>query len=89
MRWIVMTNEEQQTSALIATCAKEASGYILSCAEQAGLDRLAFLVNVSAVLAASALAAQPQDQLAAASRHIQHALGLVHCREEDQSAPAK
>lgn len=78
-----MTDEEQKTSALIAACAKEASGYILSCAEQAGLDRLSFLVNVSAVLAASALAAQPQDQLAAASQHIQHALGLVHCREED------
>ncbi len=78
-----MTEEEQSTSALIAACAKEASGYILSCAEQAGQDRLAFLMNVSAVLAASALAAQPQDQLAAASQHIQHALGLVHCREDD------
>jgi len=82
-----MTDEEQKnTSALIAACAKEASGYILSCAEQAGLDRLPFLVNVAAVLAASALAAQPQDQLAAASRHIQHALGLVHCRQEDEAA---
>lgn len=84
-----MTHEEQQASALIAACAKEASGYILSCAEQAGLDRLAFLVNVSAVLAASALAAQPQDQLAAASQHIQHALGLVHCREEDAATPGR
>lgn len=77
-----MTEAEQNTRALIATCAKEASGYILSCAEQAGLDRLAFFMNVSTVLAASALAAQPQDQLAAASQHIQDALGLVHCREE-------
>ncbi|MCC6133839.1 MAG: hypothetical protein LM550_15760 [Candidatus Contendobacter sp.] len=81
-----MTEEEQNASVLIAACAKEASGYILSCAEQAGLDRLAFLLNVSAVLAASALAAQPQDQLAAASQHIQDALGLVHCREEADPA---
>lgn len=76
-----MTEEEQNASALIATCAKEASGYILSCAEQAGLDRLAFLMNVTTVLAASALAAQPEEQLAAASQHLQQALGLVHCRE--------
>lgn len=81
-----MTEEEQNASVLIAAYAKEASGYILSCAEQAGLDRLAFLLNVSAVLAASALAAQPQDQLAAASQHIQDALGLVHCREEADPA---
>ena len=81
-----MTEEEQNASVLIAACAKEASGYILSCAEQAGLDRLACLLNVSAVLAASALAAQPQDQLAAASQHIQDALGLVHCREEADPA---
>ncbi len=78
-----MTEEEQNASTLIAACAKEASGYIISCAEQAGLDRLSFLMNVSAVLAASALAAQPQDQLAAASQHIQTVLGLVHCREDD------
>ena len=84
-----MTHEEQQASTLIAACAKEASGYILSCAEQSGLDRLAFLMNVATVLAASALAAQPQDQLAAASQHIQHALGLVHCREEDKAVSGR
>jgi hypothetical protein len=78
-----MTPDECHVSALIAACAREASAHILAYARDAGLDRSAFLVNVAAVLASAALAAQPEDQLPAASRHIQNALGLVHCRRED------
>ena len=78
-----MTPEEQQASLLVAACAKEASASILHYADQAGLDRLSFLVSVAAVLASSALAAQPDDQLADASNHIQKALSLVHCMQDD------
>lgn len=81
-----MTQDEQHLIALVAACAKEASAHILAYADEAGLDRLSFLVNVAAVLASSALAAQPEDQLPAASRHIQNALGLVHCLREDEDA---
>ncbi len=85
-----MTLDEHHASALIAACAKEASAHILAYADDAGLDRLSFLVNVAAVLASSALAAQPEDQLQAASRHIQNALGLVHClrKDDDETAPS-
>ena len=48
---------------------------ILADARDAGLDPPSFLVNVAAVLASAALAAQPEDQRLAASRHIQNALG--------------
>lgn len=81
-----MTQDEQHLSTLVAACAKEASAHILAYADEAGLDRLSFLMNVAAVLASSALAAQPEDQLPAASRHIQNALGLVHCLREDEDA---
>ena len=81
-----MTPEEQQASALVAACAKEASAYILHYADDAGLDRLSFLVSVAAVLASSALAAQPEDQLENASRHIQNALGLIHCLRDAEGA---
>lgn len=74
-----MTKDEQLASELIAACAKEVSAYILRYADEAGLERLSFLVSVAAVLASSALAAQPEDQLSVASRHIQNALGLIHC----------
>ncbi len=80
-----MTPDEQQASALVAACAKEASAHILHYADAAGLDRLSFLVSVAAVLASSALAAQPEDQLPAASRHIQDALGLIHCLRDDEA----
>lgn len=81
-----MTPDEQQFSALVADCAKETSAHILGRASAAGVDDpLIFFVNVAAVLASSALAAQPEDQLPAASRHIQNALGLVHCLREDET----
>lgn len=85
-----MTKDEQLASDLIAACAKEVSAHILRYADDAGLDRLSFLVSVTAVLASSALAAQPENQLSAASQHIQNALGLIHCLrdEADQSLPA-
>ena len=50
------------------------------------MEPLSFLVNVAAVLASSALAAQPEDRLLEASRHIQNALGLVHCLRDDEAA---
>ena len=81
-----MTKDERRAGALVAACAKETSAHILAYAREAGLDPPSFLVSVAAVLASSALAAQPEDQLAAASRHIQNALGLVHClQEEDET----
>ncbi|HRD64518.1 MAG TPA: hypothetical protein PKY50_00010 [Candidatus Competibacter sp.] len=83
-----MTNNERHFGALVAACAKETSAHILAYARDAGLDPLSFLVNVAAVLASSALAAQPDDQLPAASRHIQNALGLVHCLQDDESETA-
>lgn len=83
-----MTPDEQHVSVLVAACAKEASAHILAYAHDAGLDPPSFLVNVAAVLASSALAAQPEDQLPTASRHIQSALGLVHCLREDENATA-
>lgn len=81
-----MTEDERHASALVAACAKEASAHILAYAREAGLEPPSFLVSVAAVLASSALAAQPEEQLAAASRHIQNALGLVHCLREDEDA---
>jgi hypothetical protein len=77
-----MTEDEQRANEQIADCAKAVSARILSDADKAGLDRLSFLVNVAAVLASSALAAQPEDQLQGASRHLQNALRLVHCLED-------
>ena len=77
-----MTQDERHLSDLVATCAKEASAHILARAHDAGLDPPSFLVNVLAVLASAALAAQPEAQRLAASRHLQHALGLVHCLGE-------
>ena len=82
-----MTPDEHHLSALGAACAKEASAHILAYARDAGLDSSAFLVNVAAVLASAALAAQPEAQRLAASRHLQHALGLVHCLGDDAAAP--
>ena len=79
-----MIQDEQQTSALVAACAKEVSAHILAYAREADVDAASFLVNVAAVLASSALAAQPEEQLLAASRHIQQALGLVHCLRREQ-----
>ncbi|MCB1770340.1 MAG: hypothetical protein KDJ31_11680 [Candidatus Competibacteraceae bacterium] len=85
----MMTEDEQRASDFIAACAKETSAYILRYADEAGLERSSFLVSVAAVLASSALAAQPENQLAAASRHIQNALGLIHClRDEEVDAGA-
>ena len=83
-----MTPDERHVSTLVAACAKEASAYILAYAREAGLDPPAFLVSVAAVLASAALAAQPEDQRLAASRHIQNALGLIHClgEAEDEAA---
>ena len=81
------TDAEQYAQTLIAACARESSAQILAYAEQAGQDPLEFLMNVATVLAASALAAQPEEQLLAASRHLQHALGLVHCQRTEDSAP--
>ncbi len=81
-----MTKDEHHTSTVIADCAKDVSVRILAAADAAGLDPLSFLVNVTAVLASSALAAQPDHQLAEASRHIQNALGLVHCLREPEDA---
>ena len=78
-----MTPDERHVSTLVAACAKEASVHILAYAHDAGLDPPSFLVNVAAVLASAALAAQPEAQRLAASRHIQRALGLVHCLEDD------
>lgn len=83
-----MTPDERHASALVAACAKEASAHILARAHEARLDPPSFLVNVAAVLASAALAAQPEEQRLAASRHIQHALGLVHCRGDDAAVPA-
>lgn len=79
-----MTEEEAQTSALAAACAKEVSAQILHYADQAGQDRLSFLLNVAALLAASALAAQPEARLQSASAHLQNALGLIHCLRNDE-----
>ncbi len=82
-----MTDAEPHAGALVAACAKEASSHILSYARDAGLDPPSFLLSVTAVLASSALAAQPEDQLPAASRHLQDALQLVHClRDHDHRA---
>lgn len=83
-----MTADERRTSDLVAACAKEASAHVLAYARDAGLDPPSFLVNVAAVLASAALAAQPEEQRLAASRHIQHALGLVHCPGDAAVAPA-
>lgn len=74
-----MSNDQPHAGALVAACAKEVSSHILAYAREAGLDPPSFLLSVSAVLASSALAAQPEDQLPAASRHLQDALQLVHC----------
>ena len=82
-----MTSDERQVSALVAACAQETSAHILAYARNAGLDPPSFLVNVAVVLAAAALAAQPEDQRLAASRHIQHALGLIHCLGDDAATP--
>ena len=82
-----MTPDERHISALVAACAKEASAHILARAHQAGLDPPSFLVNVAAVLASAALAAQPEAQRLAASRHIQNALGLIHCLGDDAATP--
>ena len=82
-----MTADERHFSALVAACAKEASTHILAYAHDAGLDPPSFLVNVAAVLASAALATQPEAQRLAASRHIQRALGLVHCLEDDVAVP--
>jgi len=84
----MMTQDEQRASDFIAACAKEASAYILRYADEAGLDRSSFLVSVAAVLASSALAAQPEDQLKAASHHIQSALGLIHCLRDEETDTA-
>ncbi|MDG4594454.1 MAG: hypothetical protein P9F75_01960 [Candidatus Contendobacter sp.] len=78
-----MTPDEKHVSILVAACAKEASAHILAYARDADLDPPSFLVSVAAVLASAALAAQPEEQRLAASRHIQNALGLVHCRREE------
>lgn len=75
--------EEERYRALIADCAKDLSHRIFATADQAGIDRGAFLMNIATVLASSALAAQPEDQLAAASQHLQSALGLIHCQQEE------
>ena len=84
-----MTPDEEQISALVAACAKEVSTRILTTAQENELEPLSFLVNVAAVLASSALAAQPENQLQTASRHIQDALGLVHClRDTEETAPS-
>jgi hypothetical protein len=82
-----MTLDEQPAGALVAACAKETSAHILAYARDAGLEPSSFLVSVAAVLASAALAAQPEDQRPTASRHIQDALRLVHCRQEDDAAP--
>ena len=82
-----MTPDERHVSTLVAACAKEASAHILAYARDAGLDPPSFLVNVAAVLASAALAAQPETQRLAASRHIQHALGLIHCLGDDVTVP--
>jgi hypothetical protein len=79
-----MTQDEPHAGALVAACAKEVSSHIFAYARDAGLDPPSFLLSVSAVLASSALAAQPEDQLPAASRHLQDALQLVHCLRDDE-----
>lgn len=83
-----MIPDERHISTLVAACAKETSAHILAYAHDAGLDPPSFLVNVAAVLASAALVAQPEEQRLAASSHIQHALGLVHCLGDDATAPA-
>ena len=83
-----MTADERQAGALVAACAKETSAHILAYARDAELDPPSFLVSVAAVLASAALAAQPEAQRLAASRHLQHALGLVHCLGAAAAAPA-
>ena len=83
-----MTSDEKYVSTLVATCAKEASAHILAYARDADLDPPSFLVSVAAVLASAALAAQPEEQRPAASRHIQNALGLVHCQRKDGDGAA-
>ncbi len=80
-----MTQDEPHAGALVAACAKEVSSHIFAYARDAGLDPPSFLLSVSAVLASSALAAQPEEQLPAASRHLQDALQLVHCLRQDES----
>ena len=64
-----MTPDEEKTSELIAACTKEVSTRILTTAQENGLEPLSFLVNVAAVLASSALAAQPEN------------LSLIHISE--------
>lgn len=81
-----MILDEQPAGALVAACAKEASAHILAYARDAGLEPSSFLVSVAAVLASAALAVQPEDQRPAASCHIQDALRLVHCRQDDANA---
>lgn len=71
---------------LIAACAKEVSAHILAQARAAQLDPAVFLLNVATVLASSALAVQPEEQLAAASRHLKTALRLVHCPRDEEPA---
>ena len=85
-----MTLDEEKISTLIAACAKEVSTRILTTAQEKELEPLSFLVNVAAVLASSALAAQPENQLQTASRHIQDTLGLVHClRDDNETTPSE
>ena len=80
-----MNQEEQLISTLVATCAKEVSSYILSYAKNADLESTSFLVNVATVLVSSALSAQPNEQLLAASRHIQQSLRLVPCLQDENN----
>ena len=84
-----MTPDEQNASALVAACATEASVYILAYARDAGLDPPSFRVSVAAVRASSALAAQPEDPLSAASRYIQNALELMHGLREREDATGR
>ena len=84
-----MTSDERHFSTLVAACAKETSAHILAYARDAGLDPAVFLINVAAVLASSALAAQPEEERLAASQHLQNALRLVHSLEEKPAEPER
>lgn len=78
-----LMNSEAAVSAAVAACTKEVSAHIFQYAHQTGHEPLSFLVNVAAVLAASALAAQPEERLAEAAAHMRHGIGLVHCVDDD------
>ena len=81
-----MAPDEHHASASITAGAREARARLLACARDAGRDPASLLAGVAAVRASSARAAQLENPLSVASRHVQNALGLVHGLREREDA---